>query len=111
MKIALRNKTISVDRTHHTHWLVFSRLPKVALSSKKMPAHKGGYGCYAIVCSTFLIIFGFGLGFIVGYFVLNKPVVKKPALSSRYITESKGLHLLEEVANNTQFDYPETEFA
>lgn len=74
-------------------------------------AGKSGYGCYAIVCSIFLVIFGFGLGFIIGYFVLNRPNFTKSAEDLSNIPNTRlALGLLENVINKTDFSGIEDDF-
>lgn len=74
------------------------------------PPNKGGYGCYACLCGIFMIIFGFGLGFIVGYFVLEKPSQVKPIEMRQESNEIENFSFLVGVLKGISYDDLESDF-
>lgn len=74
-----------------------------------MAASKG-YGCYACVCGIFLVILGFGLGFIIGYFVLKQPVYVTSATGVDRLPVYEDLDFLVDAVNRTDYADLDEEF-
>lgn len=62
-----------------------------------------GYGCYACVCGIFLVILGFGLGFIIGYFVLKQPVYVTSVADEGRLSIYEDLDFLVDTVNLTDY--------
>lgn len=74
-------------------------------------ASSKGYGCYACVCGLFLIILGFGLGFIIGYFVLKQPVyVTSGVASEDRLPVYEDLEFVVNAVNRTDYQDLDEQF-